>query len=323
VSRRKPIRFDPTRLRLKPLADRAHDLRVEVVKPLEPVAVENPVWRTVASRYVEAKRNGRACVLMIGAHVIRSGVQKYIIDLMERGYVTCLAMNGGAVIHDYELARIGATTESVNRYVSEGQFGLWRETGEINDIVNRACERDAGMGEAVGEAIEDGGFAHKAVSLLAAAWRCGIPATAHIGIGFDIIHEHPNFSGAAAGETSYRDFLAFTAELERLEGGVVANFGSAVMAPEVYLKALSMARNVAHQRGEHIRRFTTLVCDIRELPPDLGTEPAKDEPAYYYRPLKTMLVRTVADGGESHYIRGMHAETVPALWTAINQVEES
>ena len=179
------------------------------------------------------------------------------------------------------------------------------------------------MGEAIGREIDNGDFPHKTASLLAAAYKQGIAATAHIGIGFDIIHEHANFSGAATGETSYRDFLIFHAALENLDGGVVANFGSAVMGPEVYLKALAMVRNVAHQRGDQIKRFTTVVCDIRELPDDVTREPAKNDPAYYYRPLKTMLVRTVADGGESHFIRGLHVDTVPALWSAINDAEGS
>ncbi|UCH83843.1 MAG: hypothetical protein JSW50_15615, partial [Candidatus Latescibacterota bacterium] len=186
----------------------------------------------------------------------------------------------------------------------------------------RAYETDIGMAEAIGREIEEGEFPYKKASLLAAAHRTpGVVATAHIGIGYDIIHEHPNFSGAATGETSYRDFLAFTAALEELEGGVVANFGSAVMGPEVYLKALAMVRNTAHQHGDRIQHFTTVVCDIRELPKDVSREPAKDDSAYYYRPLKTMLVRSVADGGESFFVRGMHADTVPALWSAIDDAD--
>jgi hypothetical protein len=316
-------RFDRSRLDMKALAKRTHDLTADVVKPLRRVEPTDPAWREVAERMMEARRRGRAIVFMMGAHVIRAGVQHYIIDLIERGYITCVAMNGGSMIHDFELARVGATTESVSRYVREGQFGLWRETGELNDIINGACEDDLGMGEAVGRAIDNGDCPHKDISLLAACHRRGIPATVHIGIGYDIIHEHANCSGAATGETSYRDFLAFTAALENLEGGVVSNFGSAVMAPEVYLKALSMVRNVAHQKGDSIQRFTTLVCDMRELPGDLSVEPTKSEAAYYYRPLKTMLVRTVADGGKSYYIRGMHADTVPALWSAIHDAEDS
>lgn len=314
-------RFDRSKLDIKPLGERKHDLTIESVKPLAAVKDVNASLREVASRWVEAHRNRRATVFMMGAHVLRSGVQRYLLDLLERGYITCLAMNGGSMIHDYELALVGATTESVARYVSDGQFGLWRETGTINEVINKALRTGMGIGEAVGHAIGSGDFPHNDMSVLAACYRLGVPATVHIGIGYDIIHEHPNCSGAAVGETSYRDFLALTGALERLEGGVVANFGSAVMAPEVFLKALAMVRNVAHQKGKRIADFTTLVCDIRELPGDVTNEPPKDEAAYYFRPLKTMLVRTVADGGRSFYVRGPHADTVPALWSAINDAE--
>jgi len=260
--------------------------------------------------------------MIMGGHVIRSGVQNYLIDLLERGYISCLAMNGSVMIHDYEFALIGATTESVARYIQEGQFGLWEETGKINDIVNRAWQEGAsGMGRAVGRAIQDGDFPHKHISVLASCYRLGIPATVHVGIGYDIIHEHPNFNGAAAGGTSYLDFLTFAGEVEGLEGGVVMNFGSAVMAPEVFLKALSMARNTAKKDGREIRHFSTLVCDLYPLPEDFCKEPSRDEPSYYFRPWKTMLVRTVSDGGEGFYVRGKHADTIPALWTAVNSLE--
>ena len=178
------------------------------------------------------------------------------------------------------------------------------------------------MGEAVGEGILKGNFPYKDISLLAAGSRLKIPVTVHVGIGYDIIHEHPNCDGAATGKTSYTDFLYFSKIVEKLEGGVVMNFGSAVMAPEVYLKALSMARNVAHQQGKTIKRFTTLVCDLHDLPEDFSVEPDKNDPAYYFRPWKTMLVRTVADGGESFYVQGRHLETIPALWMTINEEED-
>jgi hypothetical protein len=238
--------------------------------------------------------------------------------MMEQGLISCLATNGAGVIHDYELALIGATTESVARYIREGQFGLWKETGRINDIVSRAAQEGMGLGEAVGRAIEHGGLPHGHTSVFAAAYRFGIPATVHVGIGYDIIHEHANCDGAALGATSYRDFLRFTQVLEDLEGGVVMNFGSAVMAPEVFLKALAMVRNVAHQEGRSISNFRTLVCDLRDLPDDYRCEASKETPGYYFRPWKTMLVRTVAEGGRSTYVRGYHAETIPQLWTALS-----
>lgn len=257
---------------------------------------------------------------MMGGHVIRAGVQKYLIDLMEKGFISCLAINGAGMIHDFEFALIGATTENVARYIHDGQFGLWKETGQINDYISQGYEQGLGMGEAVGKAIFEGDFQYKDISMLAAGYRLGIPVTVHVGIGYDIIHEHPNCDGAATGASSYRDFLYFTKIVERLEGGVVMNFGSAVMAPEVFLKALSMVRNVTCQHGTLIRHFTTLVCDIHDLPDNFNKEPSKDDPLYYFRPWKTLLIRTVADGGKSFYIKGSHENTIPALWRAINNI---
>jgi hypothetical protein len=169
------------------------------------------------------------------------------------------------------------------------------------------------MGEAVGRAIEKGRFPHRDVSIFAAGYRLRVPTSVHVGVGYDIIHEHPKCDGAVLGETSYRDFLIFAQAVAGLEGGVLLNFGTAVMGPEVYLKALSMARNVAIQEGREIRRFTTAVFDLQDIPDDYRTELPKTEAHYYYRPWKTILVRTVSDGGESYYFKGDHAVTVPNL----------
>ncbi len=203
------------------------------------------------------------------------------------------------------------------RYVAEGQFGLWHETGRINEAAAAACRQGIGMGEAVGRMIEDEAFPYRQTSVLAAGVRLGVPVTVHVGIGQDIVHEHPNFDPAATGAASYTDFLIFTHSVTRLEGGVFANLGTAVMGPEVYLKALAMARNVAHQQGEVIRHFTTAVFDLPELGAGLDREARKSEPRYYFRPYKTVLVRTVADGGTSYYIQGDHRQTVPALYERI------
>jgi len=319
------MQFERSKLRILPLNSRIHDIDVSAIRELGNNSFTHPSLNKVAEDIKAARQAGKATVLMIGAHVIRSGVQKYLIDLLEMGYISCIAMNGGSMIHDFEFALIGATTENVARYIREGQFGLWEETGRINDIINQAFRKEntIGMGEAVGKAIEEGAFPNKDISLLAICYRLNIPVTIHVGIGYDIIHEHPNFDGAATGATSYRDFLRLTKIMERLEGGVVMNFGSAVMAPEVFLKALGMVRNVAHKEGRSIKHFTTLVCDLHDLPEDFEDEPSKDNPAYYFRPWKTMLVRTVTDGGKSFYVKGRHGDTIPALWAAINEVEKN
>jgi hypothetical protein len=153
--------------------------------------------------------------------------------------------------------------------------------------------------------------------------RLGVPLTVHVGVGYDIIHEHPNCDGAALGAASYCDFLVFTQTVTRLEGGVLLNFGSAVMGPEVYLKALSMARNVAHQEGRVVKHFTTGVFDLVPLDGDTRRQAPKSDPRYYYRPWKTILVRTVADGGESFYVQGDHRDTLPALYHAARRAEEA
>ena len=315
------VLFDRSALRLLPLAERRHDLTADVVMPLAPAPDVSEGLRRAGAALLRAREKGAARILMMGAHVLRKGCQRYLIDLMRRGHVSCLAVNGAGVIHDYELALAGATTESVARYIREGQFGLWRETGGLNDIVAAGAARGLGVGEAVGEALAGSDAPHREISVLAAAWELGVPVTAHVGIGYDIVAEHPNFDGAAWGKASYTDFLVFTAEVQRLEGGVIMNFGSAVMAPEIFLKALAMARNAAAREGKEIRRITSLVCDLRELPADVSAEAPKTSAAYYYRPWKTMLVRTVADGGQALYERGDHALTVPRLWTALREAD--
>lgn len=318
--------FNRNRLAIKSLSERKHDLNLSIISRLSNIAnldINEGIRRTAES-IVQAKKKCASIILMIGGHVIRSGVQNYLIDLMEKKYISCLAMSGAGIIHDFEFALIGATTESVAHYIKDGQFGLWKETGILNDIINHAYEEDKnmGMGEAVGMAVAKGDYPHKDISLLAVGFRLRIPITVHVGIGHDIIHEHPNCDGAATGALSYNDFLKFTSVVENLENGVVMNFGSSVTAPEVFLKALSMARNISHQKGTVIKHFTTLVCDLYDLPGDFRKEPPKDSPAYYFRPFKTMLVRTVADGGKSCYVKGKHEETIPALWTAINEAEK-
>ncbi|MFW6437934.1 MAG: hypothetical protein ACOCZ7_02875, partial [Armatimonadota bacterium] len=165
--------------------------------------------------------------------------------------------------------------------------------------------------------IETGMFPHSDISVLAAAYRLGVPATIHVSIGYDIAHEHPNCDGAAIGEASYTDFLIFAKSIENLEGGAYLTFGTQVMGPEVYLKALAMARNVAIQEGREVADFTTAVFDLKDLPGNYHEQPSQGDPNYYFRPWKTILVRTVADGGESFYFQAPHAESIPALWRLI------
>lgn len=313
--------FDRSRLIIKPLAERQHDLPYSHLLALDdlPPALPGKAMADLAElgqRLVKARERKASALVLMGAHVLRAGVQRQLIDLMERGLITHIGMNGAGPIHDYEMSRIGATCESVARYIRSGEFGLWRETGQINDIVREGAAAGLGLGEAIGKVIHESDFPYRDTSVLAAGYRLGVPVTVHIGIGYDIIHEHPNFDPAAFGTASYRDFLAVCDTVSRLEGGVFLCFGSAVMGPEVYLKALSMARNVAHQEGRQIAHFTTAAFDLIPIDGQWHSEAPKSNPQYYYRPWKTILVRTVADGGESFYVCGDHRQTVPHLRAA-------
>jgi len=236
---------------------------------------------------------------------------------MERGILTHLGGNGACAIHDYELSLVGATTESVAEYIRTGQFGLWNETGDLNDIAVEACREGIGFGEALGENLLMNKPKHVDTSVYAAAVRLGVPTTVHVSVGHDIVHEHPNCDGGAIGEASYTDFLVFTQSVLDLEGGVFLNYGTAVMGPEVYLKALSMVRNVASREGRSISSFTTAVFDLIQLGDDLEAEAPKTDPRYYFRPFKTILVRTIRDGGESYYVQGNHRDTFPNLYRGI------
>jgi hypothetical protein len=311
--------FDTTKLNILSLSQRRNIVSLDDVLQIgdEPMNIDNDNIAIVADAIAAANKRGASVVLMIGAHTIKQGLSRYLIDFIRRGWISAIACNGACAIHDYELARIGATSESVAENIGTGQFGMWKETAELNDIVADGNAEGLGFGESVGRAISQSEFPHKDISVFGAAYEAGVPATVHIGIGHDIIHQHPNFDASAAGQASYRDFLIYARIIENLSGGVVLCFGTAVMGPEVYLKALSMARNVAAAEGREIRDFTSAVFDLIDLGDDLHSEAPKDTPEYYYRPFKTILVRTVRDGGRSFYIRGDHLATIPALHKAL------
>jgi len=311
--------FDRSKINMKPLRERQNDLNLDVlIYPDSPYPrVTQPDLDTLARRIAAARQLGAPVVVMMGAHVLRRGNSPLLIDLMKRGLITHIAMNGAVAIHDFEFALIGETTESVAKYISAGQFGLWTETGGINEAMLTAAREQIGMGEALGRRIAEGDFPYRDISILAQGYRLQVPITIHACIGQDIIHEHPNLDGAALGASSYTDFLVFAETIRHLENGVLLNIGTAVMGPEVYLKALSMARNVAFQEGKTIAHFSTAVFDLHDLGPDWHVEAPKGSAAYYYRPYKTILVRTVQDGGESFYIQGDHSLTIPNLYHRI------
>ena len=189
---------------MKPLVERAHDLALSRWMALEDQAPEfsHPQLEEVVDRLMAARAKGAARILIMGAHVLRAGVNRHIIDLMERGLLTHVAMNGAGAIHDWELARIGATTESVARYIKSGEFGLWAETGELNEVIKEAAAKGFGLGENVGWRILNSDFPYRDLSVYAAGYRTGTPVTVHVGIGYDILHEHPNCDGGAVGAAS-------------------------------------------------------------------------------------------------------------------------
>ena len=312
--------FDRSAIALRSLEERGHDLLwthcIDLDSSVKPF--EAPGFSELIDRIRTARRNNRPVILFIGGHPIKLGLSRYLVDLIERRLVTHLATNGSGLIHDFELALIGGTSEDVSKWIKAGQFGLWQETSGINTVISQAALRGEGLGEALGRVIEEQKFPHREGSIAAAGWRANVPVTCHVTIGGDIIHGMPNCNGAALGEASYTDFLILARTVQSLEGGVFLNVGSAVTGPEVYLKALSMARNVARQEGTEIRHFTSAVFDLIQLPENWRDgPPAKSEPLYYYRPWKTVLVRTVQDGGESFYFCGDHRQTIPALWQGL------
>jgi len=314
--------FPREEIELKSLSERGHDLQPDECFALDAPITEfrDPELSSLVDAIRIARQNDRAVILMMGAHPIKLGLSRYLIDLIEGGWITHLATNGAGIIHDFELALGGGTSEDVAHWIQRGQFGLWRETGQLNEIIREAASRGEGLGEAVGRVIEERRLPRRDLSIAAAGWRRGVPITSHVSIGSDIIHAHHNCDGAALGATSYTDFLIFANSVTQLEGGVYLNVGTAVTGPEVYLKALAMARNVAQQNANSICHFTTAVFDLVPMPTNYRDgSPAKDHPLYYYRPWKTILVRTVADGGRSFYYCGDHCATIPTLWRALQR----
>ncbi len=309
-------KFDRGLLKILPLSQRIHDISDEIYNPVEVPKdlLCNPDMQVIAEAVESARKTKSSVLMMCGGHVIRSGCGPSVISMMKDGFVTHYATNGAGSIHDFELSLIGSTCESVAKYISEGQFGLWTESSYINDILKEGVQDGLGAGEAIGRYIWEQKLPGREKSILGMGYAMQVPCTVHIGIGNDIIHEHPNCDGAALGEASYTDFLIYTQTITKLEGGAFLNFGSAVAGPEVYLKAIAMARNAAHQRGERIVHFTTAVFDLLEIEGnDFSAAPPKSDPRYYFRPWKTILARTVADGGKSFYIKGEHKYTVSAL----------
>ncbi len=243
----------------------------------------------------EAKKRDKAIIFGLGAHVIKVGLSPIIIDLMKGGWITALALNGAGIIHDFEIAFTGQTSEDVQLQVKNGHFGMAQETGQmLNDAINSGEEKGLGLGEAVGEMIATSDFPHKDMSLLSAAYNLNLPVTVHVAIGTDIIHFHPEVKGEAIGNASLKDFFLFCSLLEKLEdGGVFVNIGSAVILPEVFLKALSVVRN----KGWPLESFSTAVFDF----------------IHHYRPYENVVKRPHGKKGRGFYFIGHHEIMIPLL----------
>ncbi len=243
----------------------------------------------------QAKRKKKPILFALGAHVIKVGLNPVIIRLMRDGWVSGLALNGAGIIHDFEIAYCGRTSEDVETQVRAGAFGTAFETGKwLNMAIRRGARHAEGLGSAVGRMIARSHFPHKALSLLGSAHNLGIPVSVHVAIGTDTIHFHPGASGEALGRTSLHDFFLFCSLIEKLEGGgVFINVGSAVVLPEVFLKALSYVRN----RGGKVERFSTAVFDF----------------IHHYRPQQNVVRRVVGKKGRGFYFIGHHEIMIPLL----------
>jgi Deoxyhypusine synthase len=303
--------IDLTGVRTYPLESRASKAKAaDFAKPSGPGATVGAFleslpkmlaaadFTAVVAAMVAARRQERGILWGLGAHVIKTGLGPVIVDLMERGFVSALATNGAAVIHDFEVALVGATSEDVDESLGPGRFGMADETGRLlNEAITGGARAGMGIGQSVARALGDRRppFAH--LSILSTAARLNIPVTVHVAIGTDIIHMHPAASGAAFGEGSLRDFRHLAANVARLEGGVYLNCGSAVVLPEVFLKAVALARN----RGLALTDMTTVNLDFVRL----------------YRPQTNVVTRPTAGTGHGYSLIGHHEIMIPLLAAAL------
>jgi hypothetical protein len=303
--------LDFSQIRTYPVAERSNKVAVEAfARPHQAsgsfsqflenlpsfLAVED--LRKVVKAMAEAVRNRRPVVVMMGAHSIKVGLNPVFVDAMRRGLINAVAFNGAGAIHDFELCYQGETSEDVQQGLNDGSFGMAEETGRMmNAALAEGVARGLGAGRALGEATRQ--FPNRQFSMLAAGAELNIPVTVHVAIGTDIIHQHPTTDGAVLGQSSYRDFQTFAAVCAQLEGGVVLNIGSAVIMPEVFLKALTIARNLGHK----VERFTTATFDMTR----------------HYRPSENVQRRPTALGGQGFYIVGHHEINVPLLFAAVTE----
>jgi len=255
-------------------------------------------FRKLVNRLTMAVKDKKTIILSMGAHAIKIGLSPVILDLMEKGIITGLAMNGAGIIHDLEVAMVGATSEYVDSELPHGKFGMAKETGEfLNMAIREGAKKGDGLGYCVGKSVLEASFPYNKFSLLAGAARMDVPLTVHVAIGTDIIHFHPAVDGSAIGKTSHLDFRIFATLVSHLEGGVYINLGSAVILPEVFLKALTLVRNL----GFNVKRFTTVDMDFIR----------------HYRPMNNVVKRPTLEGGEGFSLTGHNEIMFPLLVAAM------
>lgn len=260
--------------------------------------IENPDIDALASAAASAYKNKKQVIVMCGGHVVKTGQTPYIIDLMKRGIITHVAVNGAFSVHDFEISLIGETSEDVADALADGSFGMAEETGRLmNDAIKEGAAEGIGYGKAIGRKIEQLSNKYKDYSVLWNACKLNIPATVHVAIGTDIIHQHPSCDGSALGKASYDDFKIFTESISKLEEGVCINIGCAVIMPEVFLKALSISRNL----GCKTDKITTANLDQID----------------HYRPRENVVKRPTSLGGKGYVIIGKHQRTIPTLYHGV------
>ncbi len=305
-----PIDFD--KIKTYPIRKRKHKVKVRDFAKVSakgglfseffnslPNILVGKEFAELVEKIVEAYRRKRAVIFCLGGHIIKCGLSPLIIELMKRKVISAIAMNGATALHDFEIAMIGETSENVARNLLNGSFGMVEETGRLmNEALTEAVERGVGAGQAFGDKIVREHFRYKEFSILAEATQLRIPVTVHIAIGTDTVHQHPQANGAAIGEATFKDFQMFSAIVKNLnDGGVLINFGSAVVLPEVFLKALTIARNV----GYDVKNFTSANFDM----------------ICQYRPYQNVVTRPVSDGGKGYNFVGHHELMVPLLVRSI------
>jgi len=259
--------------------------------------------RKLVKSIVEARQNSKPVILMMGAHVIKCGLSPLIIELIRKDIITSVALNGAGIIHDFEVAFMGETSEDVEENIKDGSFGMVEETATyINDAIKKGAGEEQGLGESVGKMIQLSDFKYKYLSILANCVENKVACSVHVAIGTDVIHQHPNFDGSATGKTAFKDFKVFVEQVSNLGGGVILNVGSAVILPEVFLKAINIARNL----GYKVEDFTT----------------ANFDQYTQYRPYQNVLTRPLDKKSTGYNFIGHHEFMIPLLFLVLQEARD-